>query len=102
MSGSSVNTPSDFSGKERSKHTSAHRTSTQLKYLKRVYCRWLGKQVGKEKCVGGAGGEELVINFVLDMLRGESDLLKENKRENTGVRKTQWKFTPQQKENESL
>lgn len=38
-------------------------------------------------CVGGGGGEELVINFVLDMLRGESDLLKENKRENTGVRR---------------
>lgn len=29
----------------------------------------------------------MVINFVLDMLRGESDLLKENKRENTGVRR---------------
>ena len=29
----------------------------------------------------------MVINFILDMLREESDLLKENKRENTGVRR---------------
>lgn len=28
-----------------------------------------------------------MINFILDMLSGESDLLKENKRENTGVRR---------------
>lgn len=36
--------------------------------------------------VEGKKIKELVINVVLDMLRGESHLLKENQRENTGVR----------------
>jgi len=34
----------------------------------------------------GWGIKELVINVVLDMLRGEPYLLRENQRENTGVR----------------
>lgn len=89
VSGSSVIIPFRFLKKRK---VQAH-SCTQKFYTAQIPETGILQMAGVSKCKRkwklcrrGKKIKELVINVVLDMLHGESHLLKENQRENTGVR----------------